>query len=438
MALHVFNDHNGIVHHQSGGQGDAEQRQGIDREAEQLGEDESSDQRNRNGDRGNNSAAPALEEKKDHHDHDQDGLGQRLQHLLDRFAHGARGIEGHLVLQAHGKAPGQLFHGGLDVAAHLQGVGVGELQHAQAHGVLAVIAKLSAVAFGAQFGAAHIAQLNQRTTVFRALHHDMVELLGIAQTAHGAHADLVVLAGRRGLLPHLARRHLDVLLAQGAAHVAGGEVARGQLHRVQPEPHGIFALAENDHVAHALHPLQRVAHVQVKIVADEELVVLAFIGIKTVRHHERAGVLGDADAGGLHFGGQAPQRAGSAVLHVHRRHIQVAVQVKGGADGAGPVIAAGRAHVAHALSPVDGLLQQRGHAGLHRLRVCAGIKGAHADGGRRQVGILRHRQGRNGNRPGQHNQQRTYRGKYRPAYEKVNHEESCIQLLGCWLLALGY
>jgi hypothetical protein len=47
-------------------------------------------------------------------------------------------------------------------------------------------------------------------------------------------------AGRAG------RRDLDVLLDQRVDHVGGGEAAGGQAHRVEPDAHGVFALAEDD------------------------------------------------------------------------------------------------------------------------------------------------------------------------------------------------
>ncbi len=44
VAFDVFDDDDGVVHHQSGGQRDAEQGEGIDRESQKLDEGESSDQ----------------------------------------------------------------------------------------------------------------------------------------------------------------------------------------------------------------------------------------------------------------------------------------------------------------------------------------------------------------------------------------------------------
>ena len=49
VALDILNHHDGVIHHQSGGQRDAEKGQGVDREAEQLDEGKRSDQRNRDG-----------------------------------------------------------------------------------------------------------------------------------------------------------------------------------------------------------------------------------------------------------------------------------------------------------------------------------------------------------------------------------------------------
>jgi len=114
-----------------------------------------------------------------------------------------------------------------------------------------------------------------------------------------------------------------------------------------------------------------------------------------------------------------------AMEHVDGSHVKIAVQIESGINGGRTIIAAGRTHIAHAFRAIDGLLQQRGHAGFHRLRVCPGIKSAHAHRWRRQVGILRYRQRGNTYCSAKHNQQRAYCGENRPANEEVDHEESC-------------
>ena len=80
-----------------------------------------------------------------------------------------------------------------------------------------------------------------------------LELARLDEPARGAHADLVA-SGRRGAggWPDLPGGDLEVLLLERAHHVAGGELARGQPRRVEPQAHRELALAEDAHVAHAL------------------------------------------------------------------------------------------------------------------------------------------------------------------------------------------
>src|SRR5262249_47953026 len=144
---------------------------------------------------------PALQEEEDHHDDDEDGLRQRLQDFPDGFADGASGIEGHGVFQAGREAPGEPFYLGSHIAVDIERVGVGELKHAQAHGIHAVVTKLPTVTSGSQFGSTNVPQLDEGT-VCGTLDHDALKIPGLGQTSHGTYADLVSLAARRGWLPH--------------------------------------------------------------------------------------------------------------------------------------------------------------------------------------------------------------------------------------------
>ena len=66
VAFHVFDDDNSVVYNQSCGQGDAKQGEGVNRKSKKFSEDESANQRDRNGDSRNDSAAPALKEQENH------------------------------------------------------------------------------------------------------------------------------------------------------------------------------------------------------------------------------------------------------------------------------------------------------------------------------------------------------------------------------------
>src|SRR5262249_18608853 len=108
VTLDVFDDHNRVVHHESGGQSDAEQGGRIDGKNEQLGKNECTHQRDRDGNGRNDRRAPALEEKEDHEDDDDDGFHQRLEHFTNRLPDRDRGINRDLVLQSRRKTFRQL------------------------------------------------------------------------------------------------------------------------------------------------------------------------------------------------------------------------------------------------------------------------------------------------------------------------------------------
>src|SRR5664280_1519167 len=92
-------DDDRVVHHQSRRQYDSEQGQGVDGEPGKLDEGKRPHQRYRNRHRGNQRAAPFLQEDQ-HHQHDEeDRFQQRLQDFVYGVAHKRRGIECDLVLQ---------------------------------------------------------------------------------------------------------------------------------------------------------------------------------------------------------------------------------------------------------------------------------------------------------------------------------------------------
>ena len=100
MALHVFDDDDGVVHDEAGGERDAEERERVDREAEKLHEGKRSDERNGNRDRGDKRAAPVLQENENHEDDENDCFEQRVENVVDRFADDGGGVERDGVLDA--------------------------------------------------------------------------------------------------------------------------------------------------------------------------------------------------------------------------------------------------------------------------------------------------------------------------------------------------
>ena len=139
VAFDVFDYHDGVVHHQSGGQRDAEQSKRVDRKSQQLDEGKSSDQRYRNGHRGNNGAAPVREKNKDDENDQNDGLDKCGEHVPDRFAYGLGRIERILILHAGREMLGQPVQFGQDQAVHFESVRGRELGNAETDRVVTVV-----------------------------------------------------------------------------------------------------------------------------------------------------------------------------------------------------------------------------------------------------------------------------------------------------------
>ena len=123
VALHVLDDHDGVVDHQSGGQRDAEQGERVDGEAEELDESEGANERDRYGDRGDDGGSPIQQEQENDGNDDQDRHAQGPQHFADGVADHRGRIEGDGVLQARRKVFRQLGELGLGQSVHAQGVG---------------------------------------------------------------------------------------------------------------------------------------------------------------------------------------------------------------------------------------------------------------------------------------------------------------------------
>ncbi len=150
---------------------------------------------------------------------------------------------------------------------HLERIGVAELLYADTNRVDSIELQLAAVGLSAKFGMAHIFELHD--AVRRVLDDDSVEFVRRTQSSRCAHGDLEILFPVRRRLSELTRCDDDVLLPQRIDHIGGRENAGGQARRIEPDAHGVFALAEYLDVANTGYALQRVLYIDVEIVADE-------------------------------------------------------------------------------------------------------------------------------------------------------------------------
>ena len=172
-------------------------------------------------------------------------------------------------------------HLGQNAVVDFQRVGRGQQLNAEARGLESEEAQVGRVALRAELDAADIGDANEGAVLAAGDDH-VGELIDFGQAALGADAQIEHLPGRRRRLTKRTSGHLDVLLAKRAHDIAGGERAGRQLGRIDPQPHRVTALAEDDDVAHAGHALDGVADVAVDVVADE-LGVVAVVREKNPR-----------------------------------------------------------------------------------------------------------------------------------------------------------
>ena len=175
---------------------------------------------------------------------------------------------------------------------------------------------------------------------------------------------LILRLGRRA---DAAGRDLGVLLLQRGHDVAGVEALRCELDRIDPDAHRVLALAEDADLRDAGHAREVVDDVELRVVAQEEGIVLRGVRRQRDAHDERAGVLGDLNADLLHRLRQLADRGLNGVLHVGGGDVEIGFEREGTGDRRNALRAL-RADVAQALNGVDRLFERRRHLRLDGLR----------------------------------------------------------------------
>src|SRR6185312_12076459 len=153
---------------------------------------------------------------------------------------------------------------GFGASIHVESVGAGKLLNADAHCLVALVFESAAVVFRAKLRVADV--FEQHQAAGRVLDDDFVEFLGAGESAHHAHRNLKFLIGVGRRLPELASGNFDVLLLKRADDVRCSKPAGGHTDRVEPEAHGVAALAENADVPYSGHPLDGVHDVNSQVV----------------------------------------------------------------------------------------------------------------------------------------------------------------------------
>ncbi len=121
-------DHNdGIVHDDTDGQHQAEERKHVKGKAHGQHHREGSDERHRDRHGGNDGSAPILQKQKEDQKDEQNSFNERDVDLFNGCIDKQRGIVRDRVFKTFGKRSTQLFHGVAYLCCHFQRVGTGEL-----------------------------------------------------------------------------------------------------------------------------------------------------------------------------------------------------------------------------------------------------------------------------------------------------------------------
>ena len=151
----------------------------------------------------------------------------------------------------------------LHLLRHFERVGGRLLDDAERDGGFAVEAHDAALVEGAELGMADVGEPHE--IAVGVLDDEIVELRGRAQIGLGEHGELALQA------LDAARRHLDILAAERRLDVLRRQLIGGEALGIEPDAHGIFALAEQAHLGHAGERLELVLHVAVGVIGDLEL-----------------------------------------------------------------------------------------------------------------------------------------------------------------------
>ena len=121
--LDVLDHDDGVVDHDADGEHERQQRDGIGRVADRQHHRERADDRHRHRDQRDQRRAQLAEKQEHHQRHQDDGLDQRANDLVDGRGDEHRGVEEHVIGEVVGETRRQRVHGVAHVARHVDRIG---------------------------------------------------------------------------------------------------------------------------------------------------------------------------------------------------------------------------------------------------------------------------------------------------------------------------
>ena len=207
MAFDVLDHHDGIVDDQTDRQHDGQQRKQVQGEAEHLHQKDAADQRHRYGHDRHQHRAYRTQKQEDHDDDDQQRIGERPGHLVDRIADILRRIVADAGVEAGRHLLLELVQFNAHATDNVDDVGVRLRKHPREHSGLSGVTHQGVIVLGTQLHIGNVLQPDDRVVflvddqspkVGWAVHIGVGREIGLHQRAlGGADRGQVVVGGQR-------------------------------------------------------------------------------------------------------------------------------------------------------------------------------------------------------------------------------------------------
>ena len=246
VSLDVFDDDDRVVHDETHGQHDREDREQVQAEAERVHHEARSDERHRHRHERHQRRPHRAHEQEDHDADDQNRFRQRLRDLRERVLHEHGRVIRHLHVNVRRQRRTDALHFVAQSVRDVDLVHARERPHAEVDGHLLAVLGDHVGLFGAKLDTRDVAQPDECPTPIG--DDQIVEFFRRAQIGVRQQAHLYEVPFR------LAHRGEVIVPPQRRVHVTRREVERGQAIRIDPDAHGDLTAAFH---RHALHPRQR-------------------------------------------------------------------------------------------------------------------------------------------------------------------------------------
>ena len=248
VAVDVFQHHDCVIHHQTDGQHESQQGQGIDGETEHEHQREGADQRHRYGHQRNEGGAQIAQEEENDRQHQQDGFADGGEHGLDRTVDEDRGVVGNIHAHARRQFRADARQFRVHGLRQFKRIGRRLFDDSQRNRRPPLETHRTALAGGADFHLRHIADAHR--IAVDSTHHDGGKLFRGAQISRRHHGKFT----RRTF--DAPGGHFHILPAQCLLDIRRRQAISRQTLLVEPDAHGEFAFAEHPHVRRAGQCLQ--------------------------------------------------------------------------------------------------------------------------------------------------------------------------------------